>query len=109
MTFKILYIFPFDFWDKNYNSFLTGIIRLSNYLNSKKNELDDDIEEEYFDLRYEKLPEFHPETIKDYRIKLAILLNKIFSRFSFNLAAISCYSSFNYLNSVELAYIIKKE
>jgi radical SAM superfamily enzyme YgiQ (UPF0313 family) len=102
---KILYIYPYESYGKS--NFLINFIRISNYLNSRASKLNGQIEEEYLDLRFEKLPKFIPKNLNEYRLKLAVLLNKISKRFAFNVVAISCYSSHNYLNTVEVASFIK--
>ena len=104
-SFKILYIHPEELKNRYY--FLSGILRISNYLNSRKHELASNIEEEYLDLRFEKLPPFSHKLIQRYRKKLKNLLLETYKRFKFNLIAISCYSSFYYLNSVEIAMVVK--
>ena len=86
-----------------------GIIRISNYLNSMKHKIGGSIEEEYLDLGFEALPKFIPENIKEYREKLKKLLLEYKKRFPFELVAISCYTSLNYMNCVEIASLIKKE
>ncbi len=102
---KILYIHSYSFWRKD--SIMTIFYRISNYLNSKKDQLNGIIEEEYLDLEYEKLPEFTLKNLKNYRIEVTKLLNKIYERFNFNLVLISCYSSFSYINCIEVASMIK--
>ncbi len=104
-NFKILYIHPEEYKNRPY--FLSGILRISNYLNSRKHSLKHIIEEEYLDLRFERLPPFSYKNIHKYRKKLKALLFKTYNDFNFNLVAISCYSSFYYLNSLEVAFIIK--
>ncbi len=104
-NFKILYIHPEE--SKNRPYFLSGILRISNYLNSRKHSLNYNIEEEYLDLRFERLPSFSFKNIHNYRKKLKKLLFKTYDDFNFNLVAISCYSSFYYLNTLEIAFIIK--
>lgn len=42
-----------------------------------------------------------------YRKELRTLLNKIYESFPFNIVAISCYTSYTYLNCVEVANMIK--
>ena len=103
---KILYIYPHE--PQNLMEFLSGFIRISNYLNSRKNEIKCSIEEEYLDLRFEGLPPFYPENIIFYRNELRKLLEKTHNSFEFNIVAILCYSSFKYINTLEIAYIIKK-
>ncbi len=102
---KILYIHPYEFWGTT--DILPSFIRISNYLNSRRKELNGSIKEKYLDFRYENLPEFAPENIVLYRFELKKLLTKIYKRFKFNLVAISCYGSFNYINSIEVAFLIK--
>jgi radical SAM superfamily enzyme YgiQ (UPF0313 family) len=102
---KILYLYPNESW--GFPSIITCVIRISNFLNSKAHELGESIEEEYLDLRHEKLPKFIPKNLKIYRNNLKSLLNDLFQRFTFDLVAISCYSSFSYINTVEVACFIK--
>ncbi|TFF87285.1 MAG: radical SAM protein, partial [Promethearchaeota archaeon] len=83
------------------------IIRISNYLNSRKIELKNEIREEFIDLRLEKLPKFYPKNIDKYKNKLEILLTKLYKSFHFDVVAISCYSSGSYLNTLIVANIIK--
>ncbi|MBD3343026.1 MAG: hypothetical protein GF353_28270 [Candidatus Lokiarchaeota archaeon] len=103
---KILYLQPFEYFGDT--RFLTeSFLRISNYLNSKKEELNIDIEEEYLDLRFEGLPLYCPENLNEYRLELKNLLLNTFERFNFEICAISCYTSFTYLNSMEVAFMIK--
>lgn len=107
MPTKILYIQPTEsFGDMRFLS--ESFLRISNYLNSRIDELQDIIKEEYLDLRFENLPLFCPETILQFRMALKNLLLKIYKSFEFNIAAICCYTSFTYLNSIEVAWMIKK-
>ncbi|MHA1490786.1 MAG: B12-binding domain-containing radical SAM protein [Promethearchaeota archaeon] len=101
-----MYIYPYAFWGSS--NFLLNFIRISNYLNSRKKELNGKIKEEYLDLRFENLSNFVPNNIENYRNELKKLLKGIYRRFKFNLVAISCYTSYTYINSVEVAIIIKK-
>ncbi|MHA1724232.1 MAG: B12-binding domain-containing radical SAM protein [Promethearchaeota archaeon] len=103
---NILYVHPQEAHGKL--DFLSNLLRISNYLNSRKSELKGKIQELYLDLRFENLPRFIPKNIVEYRKALKQLLEKIQSDFHFNLAAIACYSQFKYLNTVEIASIIKK-
>jgi radical SAM superfamily enzyme YgiQ (UPF0313 family) len=103
---KILYIYPYESYGTPF--LLNNFIRISNFLNSKKEELKGDISEEYLDLRYEDLPKYIPKNLKIYRTRLKDLLAEIFKRYEFNLTAISCYGGYNYLNTIEIAFIIKK-
>ncbi|MBN1215121.1 MAG: hypothetical protein JXA99_06715 [Candidatus Lokiarchaeota archaeon] len=103
---RILYIHPFAFWANSH--LLLNFARISNYLNLKNKEFKFTIKEKYLDLRHENLPQFCPEKIDLYRAALKKLLNKLYNKFPFDLVAISCYTSFNYLNSVEVAFLIKK-
>ncbi|MFX1443208.1 MAG: hypothetical protein ACFFHV_07325, partial [Promethearchaeota archaeon] len=107
MTVKILYLQPTEsFGDKR---FLTeSFLRISNYLNSKKDELKYELQETYLDLRFEDLPIYSHETLIEFRLALEILLTDLYEEFSFNLVAISCYTSFTYLSSIEVAWMIKK-
>ena len=104
--FSILYVHPEEHDNQNY--FLSGILRISNYLNSKKELLKQEIQEVYLDLRLEDLPEFSYETIEDYRKGLKDLLLNMRSNFDFDVVAISCFSSIYYLNTLEIAYLIKQ-
>ena len=106
MDLRILYVYPFEYWGRD--DFLVSLVRISNYLNSRKKELKGEIQEEYIDLRFENLPFFCPENIEQYREKLIDVLKKIYERFEFNLVAISCFTSFNYINVVEIACTLKK-
>jgi len=106
MTLKIAYINPYNF-DLN-PTFPNGVIRISNFLNSKRNEFKEDLEEDYLDLRFEKLPEFSKGNIENYRNRLISFLKEYYEGFSFNIVAIACYHVGGYLNSIELAYIIKQ-
>ena len=79
---KILYLYPFEFsGDPNLSC---NLLRVSNYLNSRKSELGGEIEEEYLDLRMEELPPFNPEHIDEYRISLRELFQVLYRRFEFN-------------------------
>ncbi len=108
---RILYIQPTVFlhiWFENRPHFCTEpFLRISNYLNSKKSELGGEIEEEYLDLRIEDLPKYYPENVNNYRKALKKLLCDIYKRFQFDIVAISCYTSYTYLNSIEVAWMIK--
>jgi radical SAM superfamily enzyme YgiQ (UPF0313 family) len=91
------------------SSFLLGIVRISNYLNSRKNQFNELIEEEYIDLRYENLPHFSPKNIKIYRNKLKKTLIEYYKRYQFDILAISCYTSYHYINCVEIANLVKRK
>ena len=106
MNLKILYIYPFETWGSP--SIKSSFIRISNYLNSRKYLLNGTLYEEYLDLRHENLPEFIPKNLVIYRLELKRLLANLFERFKFDIVAISCYSSFCYVNTVEIAHFIKK-
>jgi len=103
---RILYLFPDE--NSDFSHYIIGIIRLSNYLNSRKDEIKGDFKETYLDLRYENLPKYLCENLKQYRNECLKLLQKLYREFPFDVVGISCYSPYNYLNSVEVAYIIKK-
>ncbi len=107
MTVKILYIQPAEtFGDKR---FLTeSFLRISNYLNSKKDELKCEVKESYLDLRFEDLPEYCPENLTEFRSALKTLISDLYEEFSFNVAAICCYTSFTYISSIEVSWMIKK-
>jgi radical SAM superfamily enzyme YgiQ (UPF0313 family) len=107
MALNILYLFPNDFYGLANNSFLTVFNRISNYLHSKPTIEKRRIEEEYLDLRHEKLPSYLPENINKYRKEAEKILLEVYSNFPFHIVAISCYSSYSYLNSVEIASMIK--
>ncbi|TXT59386.1 MAG: putative Radical SAM superfamily protein [Promethearchaeota archaeon] len=111
MKLDILYIFPFDFYGYRtvHNSFLTIFNRISNYIHSKEVPPGCKIQEEYVDLRYEDLPAYTPENIDVYRQKLEKILLHIYSGFPFDMVSISCYSSFHYLNTVEVAAMIRSK
>ncbi len=85
-NFKILYIHSEE--SKNRPYFLSGVLRISNYLNSRKTTLKYNIEEEYLDLRVERLPPFSYKNIHKYRKKLRKLIFKTYDDFNFNLVAI---------------------
>lgn len=78
-------------------------------MNSRISELKIEIEEEYLDLEHEELPKFTLNNIESYRKSLKDLLAEIYSRLPFDVVAISCYSSFNYINTIEVANIIKQD
>lgn len=103
---KILYIHPQE--PHNTYDFLSCLLRISNYLNSRKKELNGTIQEEYLDLRFESLPEYIPKKIEQYRRNVTKLLEETQKRFNFNIVAISCYSQFKYCNTVEITSIIKR-
>ncbi len=106
---KILYLYVQTRLTELKPHVFLGFIRISNYLNSRKHEINGVIEEEYLDLGFEDLPKFIPENIKNYREKLKKILLEYKDRFPFQLVAISCYTSLNYMNCVEIASLIKKE
>ncbi|MFX0073642.1 MAG: cobalamin-dependent protein, partial [Candidatus Hermodarchaeota archaeon] len=106
MSLKILYCQPKEsFGDTR---FLTSFLRISNYLNSKKEKLNGEIEEEYIDLRYEDLPSYCPESLPEFREKLENLILNIYKRFRFDVLAITCFTSFTYLNCIETSWMVKK-
>jgi len=102
---KILYIYPYESFDNPI--LMSHILRISNYLNSRKDELGGKIEEQYLDLRHEGLPKFIPQNLICYRKSLRKLLQDTYLNFPFEIVAISCYTSFSYINTVEVASIIK--
>jgi len=104
--FRIMYLFPQEI-GKGPNAIYTYFLRISNYLNSRKNELRGEIDEIYTDLRFEELPPFNFQKLSIYLTELKLLLDKIYIDFPFNLVAISCYSSYEYLNSLVVANLIK--
>ncbi len=106
MTFRILYIHTYSFWERE-ECIMSIFYRISNYLNSRKNELNDKIEEEYIDLGYEPLPKFSLDGIELYRKKLRDLLISNYPNFRFDIVLISCYSSYSYINCLEVAGLIK--
>ena len=83
-------------------------MRISNYLNSKKDELICEVKESYLDLRFEDLPEYCPENLTEFRSALKTLISDLYEEFSFNVAAICCYTSFTYISSIEVSWMIKK-
>jgi len=104
--FRIMYLFPQEI-GKGPNAIYTYFLRISNYLNSRKNELRGEIDEIYIDLRFEELPLFNFQNLSIYLAELKLLLDKLYIDFPFNLVAISCYSSYEYLNSIVVANLIK--
>ncbi|MFX1393815.1 MAG: B12-binding domain-containing radical SAM protein [Promethearchaeota archaeon] len=104
---RILYVHPYLFFCFSPQICAEPFLRFSNYLNSRKNELNGEIREEYLDLRIEPLPNYWPENIENYRYALKELLSGIYKRFKFDVIAISCFSDFAYLNSIEVASMIK--
>lgn len=104
--FRIMYLFPQEI-GKGPNAIYTYFLRISNYLNSRKNELTREIDEIYIDLRFEELPQFNFQNLSIYLVELKLLLDEIYINFPFNLVAISCYSSYEYLNSLVVANLIK--
>jgi radical SAM superfamily enzyme YgiQ (UPF0313 family) len=104
---KILYIITQEIDESDYLAPIP-ICRISNYLNARKNEINHSIEEKLIDLRFE-VPEFIPENIIDYREKLLHFLNSIYKIFPFDVAALSCYGSGCYLNTLEVANQIKSK
>lgn len=84
-----------------------GIARLSNFLNSRKDISQGVIEEEILCLLYEDLPRFSFENIDNYRSKLRDLLQDTYESFNFDVVAISCYTSFLYKVSLEIAFTVK--
>jgi radical SAM superfamily enzyme YgiQ (UPF0313 family) len=88
--------------------------RISNYLNSKI--LDSKLEEFYLDLNFEDVLPFTLAPLSldvnkylvEYRKNLKALLQKVYDKFEFSLVGISCYATDDYLNSLEVALIIKE-
>ncbi|TFF99165.1 MAG: hypothetical protein EU542_09295 [Promethearchaeota archaeon] len=78
-------------------------------MNSRKDELNGYFEERYLDLRFEEqLPSFYcPENVVEFREKLRILLLEIYKDFKFNVLAITCFTSFTFLNCIEVSWMIK--
>lgn len=105
-TIRIIYIQPSAFYGET--DFCTEpFLRISNYLNVNGYKLNGYILEEYLDLRFEDLPNYAPENISKYRKSLKGLLNDVYIRFPFDVVAISCYTSFSYLNTLEVVNMIK--
>ena len=102
---RLLYLYPAE--NSDFSHFIIGIIRMSNYLNSRRTEIQGGLEEKYLDLRFEKLRDYSEENLRQYREECLILLQNFYKKFPFDVVAISCYSPFNYLNSVEVAFMIK--
>lgn len=102
---RILYIYPYESFDNPI--VMSHLLRISNYINSRKEELEVNIEEQYLDLRHEGLPKFIPQNLISYRKSLRKLLCDIYIDFQFDIVAISCYTSFSYINTVEVASLIK--
>ncbi|MFX1377795.1 MAG: B12-binding domain-containing radical SAM protein [Promethearchaeota archaeon] len=107
MKLKILYIYPNETWGKSPKPILTYFCRISNFLNSKN--LLSKIEEKYLDLRFERISEINPTDINNYRPALKKQIEKTYNEFNFDIIAISCYSSYCYLSTLEIASIIKQE
>ncbi|MFX0035049.1 MAG: B12-binding domain-containing radical SAM protein [Candidatus Hermodarchaeota archaeon] len=106
--FRIIYLFPQEVGDfKGHNAIYTYFLRISNYLNSRKEELSGEIEEIYVDLRLEELPPFSFKDLAPYLEEAKVFLLKLYKAFPFSIIAISCYSSYEYLNSVIIACLIK--
>ncbi|MFX0080148.1 MAG: B12-binding domain-containing radical SAM protein [Candidatus Hodarchaeota archaeon] len=105
-VFRIMYLFPQE-TGKGPNAIYTFFLRISNYLNSRKEELSVGIDEIYIDLRYEDITSFNFHNLDLYLKELKSLLEEIYNEFRFDLVAISCYSSYEYLNSIIVANIIK--
>jgi len=109
-TLRILYLIPNEscFGFAAFVEFSSEIfVRMSNYLHSKKNELNGTVLEEYIDLRIEGFTNYFPEEVTNYRNNLKNFLLNVYERFQFNIVAISCHSSFSYLNSIEVINMIK--
>ncbi|TFF98891.1 MAG: radical SAM protein [Promethearchaeota archaeon] len=104
-AYKILYICPQTFYGEEV--FLATFIRISNFLNAHLDEIPMEIEEEYVDLRFEDLPQYSSKNKKAFRESLSSFLSNLYENFPFDLVAIGCFTSYMYLNSVEIAYIIK--
>ncbi|MFW9820481.1 MAG: B12-binding domain-containing radical SAM protein [Candidatus Thorarchaeota archaeon] len=104
--FRIIYIFPQEI-GKGPNAIYTYFLRISNFLNSKRERLPVKIDEIYIDLRFEELPSFNFQNLDLYLKSLKNLMNKVYNDFPFELVAISCYSSYEYLNSIIVANLIK--
>lgn len=106
--FRIMYLFPQEVGSfKGFNAIYTFFLRISNYLNLRKEELSSDFEELYIDLRLEELPPFNFQELEPYLKELKVLLKNLYGQFPFELLAISCYSSYEYLNSIIVANLIK--
>lgn len=103
---NILYLEPEQIRPENIN-LLSGFNRISNFLNMKIKKLSGSIQEEFVKLDFENLPSFVPKNIQEYRSALKRLLDRLYTKFHFNLVAISCYSSHHYLNTIEVTNIIK--
>lgn len=108
MTFRILYIHSYSLWYSR-SGIMSIFYRISNYLHSKQNKLDEKFEEEYLDLDYEDLPKFTKENLEGYRSELRDLLQDLYGRFPFDVVFISCYDSYSYINCIEVASIIKTD
>jgi hypothetical protein len=104
--FRIMYLFPQEIGNGP-NAIYTYFLRISNYLNSRREELSGEVDEIYVDLRFEDLQQFSFQNINSYLKDLKSLLDKIYINFPFNIVAISCYSSYEYLNSLLVANLIK--
>ncbi len=106
---KILYIQPSGLWGiMKQGEFGYHIPRISNYLNFRKAELNENIQESYLDFRFEKVPKYIPQNLDSYHKSLEAILKNVYRSFEFNVAAISCYCSTSYLDSLEISFIIRK-
>ena len=103
---SIYYVTPYD--SSLYFPILYNFFRISNYLNARKEKLPGDILEEYIDLRFEKFPPFNRENLPDYLEHLEKFFEKLLFQVELPIIALSCYSSYCYLNTIYIAYIIKK-
>jgi len=107
---RIVYLFPQEVGPfKGHNAIYTYFLRISNYLNLKKEELSCEIDEIYIDLRLEELPLFSFQNLEPYLEGLTSMVNSVYDDFPFDLMAISCYSSYEYLNTLVVANLIKSQ
>ncbi len=104
--FRIMYLFPQEFVH-SHKAFYTYFLRISNYINSRKEEIPSEFEEILIDLRLEGLPSFEYKNLDEYKRELEAFFSKLYDNFAFNIIALSCYSSYEYLNSVLISYLIK--
>ncbi len=103
---NILYVFPEHVNQKEFNNQIgVQFARISNYIHSRIESIG--IKEKLVDVRCEALPHFTPKNIELYRKELVKLFKSIFENFKFNIVGISCNVSHQYLNTIEIALLLK--
>lgn len=85
----------------------TYFLRISNYLNSHNDELAESINEEYLDLRCENVAKYNPKEASPFIRDFKRLIRD--KNYDLDLVAISSYSSYEYLNTVEIASYLKTQ